>query len=94
MATKNRIAYALPIIQIMWRLLAKSPIQNCLRLVYGERVGVVRTGYEVPKNPVFMRVYGHFPNWRIGFATLLQHVMSREPFATDEITANGYAVMS
>lgn len=41
MATKNRIAYALPIIQIMWRLLAKSPIQNCLRLVYGEREGVV-----------------------------------------------------
>lgn len=41
MATKNRIAYALPIIQIMWRLLAKSPIQNCLRLVYGERVGIV-----------------------------------------------------
>lgn len=59
-----------------------------------KRVRVVRTGYEVPKNPVFMRVYGHFPNWRIGFATLLQHVMSREPFATDEITANGYAVMS
>lgn len=59
-----------------------------------KREGVVRTGYEVPKNPVFMRVYGHFPNWRIGFATLLQHVMSREPFATDEITANGYAVMS
>lgn len=42
MATKNRIAYALPIIQIMWRLLAKSPIQNCLRLVYGERVGINR----------------------------------------------------
>lgn len=41
MATKNRIAYALPIIQIMWRLLAKSPIQNCLRLVYGERVGII-----------------------------------------------------
>lgn len=37
MATKNRIAYALPIIQIMWRLLAKSPIQICLRLIYGER---------------------------------------------------------
>ena len=58
MATKNRIAYALPIIQIMWRLLAKSPIQNCLRLVYGERVGVVPFGLDVPKNPVFMRVSG------------------------------------
>lgn len=41
MATKNRIAYALPIIQIMQILLAKSPIQICLRLVYGERVGMV-----------------------------------------------------
>lgn len=41
MATKNRIAYALPIIQIMQIPLAKSPIQICLRLVYGERVGVI-----------------------------------------------------
>lgn len=49
MATKNRIAYALPIIQIMWRLLAKSPIQNCLRLVYGERVGIVSLGLDVAK---------------------------------------------
>lgn len=46
MATKNRIAYALPIIQIMWRLLAKSPIQNCLRLVYGERVGIIPLGLQ------------------------------------------------
>jgi len=38
------------------------------------RVGVVRTGYDVPKNPVFMRVCGHRPNWRIGFATLLQQM--------------------
>lgn len=57
-------------------------------------MGVVRTGYDVPKTPVFMRVYGHRPNYRIGFATLLQHVASEKPFATDEITANGYAVMS
>lgn len=49
MATKNRIAYALPIIQIMWRLLAKSPIQNCLRLVYGERVGIIKTGTKTLK---------------------------------------------
>lgn len=41
MATKNLIAYALPIIQIMQIPLAKSPIQICLRLVYGERVGIV-----------------------------------------------------
>lgn len=50
MATKNRIAYALPIIQIMWRLLAKSPIQNCLRLVYGERVGVNGARWRAGKN--------------------------------------------
>lgn len=55
MATKNRIAYALPIIQIMWRLLAKSPIQNCLRLVYGERVGVkIKGGRLSVKSPVNM----------------------------------------
>ena len=41
MATKNRIAYALPIIQIMYRLLVKLPIQICLRLGYGERVGMI-----------------------------------------------------
>jgi len=41
MATKNRIAYALPIIQIMQIPLAKLPIQICLRLVYGERMGIV-----------------------------------------------------
>lgn len=40
MATKNRIAYALPIIQIMKILSAKSHKQMCLRLVYRERVGV------------------------------------------------------
>lgn len=41
MATKNRIAYALPIIQIMQIPLAKLPIQICLRLVCGERVGII-----------------------------------------------------
>ena len=40
MATKNRIAYALPIIQIMKILSAKSHKQMCLRLVYRERVGI------------------------------------------------------
>ena len=58
MATKNRIAYALPIIQIMYRLLVKLPIQICLRLGYGERVGIVPFGLDVPKSPVFMRVSG------------------------------------
>lgn len=55
MATKNRIAYALPIIQIMWRLLAKSPIQNCLRLVYGERVGVIPEGLKSLENAELLR---------------------------------------
>ena len=41
MATKNRIAYALPIIQIMKILSAKSHKQMCLRLVYRERVGII-----------------------------------------------------
>ena len=40
MATKNRIAYALPIIQIMEILSAKSYKQMRLRLIYRERVGV------------------------------------------------------
>lgn len=52
MATKNRIEYALPIIQIMQIPLVKLPIQICLRLVYGERVGIVPFGLDVPKNPV------------------------------------------
>ena len=41
MATKNRIAYALPIIQIMKILSAKSHKQMRLRLIYRERVGVI-----------------------------------------------------
>ena len=76
MATKNRIAYALPIIQIMWRLLAKSPIQNCLRLVYGERVGIIPFGLGVPKKSVFMRVSG-LGTFRVTV------------FATDEIVTLG-----
>ena len=41
MATKNRIAYALPIIQTMWILSAKSHKQMRLRLIYRERVGII-----------------------------------------------------
>lgn len=41
MATKNRIAYALPIIQTMWILPAKSHKQMRLRLIYRERVGII-----------------------------------------------------
>lgn len=40
MATKNRIVYALPIIQIMQIRPAKSHKQTCLELVWQERVGV------------------------------------------------------
>lgn len=58
MATKNRIAYALPIIQIIQILSDKFHKQMCLRLIYRERVGVVPLGLDVPKNPVFMRVSG------------------------------------
>lgn len=67
MATKNRIAYALPIIQIMWRLLAKSPIQNCLRLVYGERVGVTNSNAEslyLCRFPAFVLLNGLLNLWR------------------------------
>lgn len=56
MATKNRIAYALPIIQIMYILSAKHHKQMCLRLICGERVGIVPFGLDVPKSPVFMRL--------------------------------------
>ena len=42
MATKNRIAHALPIIQIMYILSAKPNKQMRLRLIYRERVGVMR----------------------------------------------------
>lgn len=41
MATKNRIAHALPIIQIMYILSAKPHKQMRLRLIYRERVGIV-----------------------------------------------------
>ena len=58
MATKNRIAYALPIIQIIQILSDKFHKQMCLRLIYRERVGIVPFGLDVPKNPVFMRVSG------------------------------------
>lgn len=57
MATKNRIAYALPIIQIMQIPLAKLPIQICLRLVCGERVGIVAT---IPKAQYLRGFSGFF----------------------------------
>ena len=41
MATKNRIAHALPIIQIMYILSAKPNKQMRLRLIYRERMGVM-----------------------------------------------------
>ena len=44
MATKNRIAYVLPIIQIMEILSAKSHKQMRLRLIYRERVGIINEG--------------------------------------------------
>ena len=76
MATKNQIAYALPIIQIIQILSDKFHKQMCLRLIYRERVGVVPIGLDVPKNPVFMRVSG-LGTFRVTV------------FATDEIVTFG-----
>lgn len=53
---------------------------------------MIGTGYEVPKNPVFMRVCGHCPNGQIVFATFLQHLESKKYFATDEIMISGFEV--
>ena len=80
------------IFQITKITCAKSPIQNCLSGGFQERVGVIGTGYEVPKNPVFMRVCGHYPNGQIVFATFLQHLESKKYFATDEIMISGFEV--
>ena len=55
-------------------------------------MGVVKKGYDVPKNPVIMRVCGHPPNSQIIFATFLQHVSSKKEFATDEIIIDGFEV--
>lgn len=43
MATKNRIAYALPIIQIIQILSDKFHKQMCLRLIYREQVAITST---------------------------------------------------
>ena len=56
MATKNRIAYALPIIQIMKMLSAKSHKQMCLRLVYRERVGIILKTLKTRINTGFLRL--------------------------------------
>lgn len=51
MATKNQIAYALPIIQIIQILSDKFHKQMCLRLIYRERVGMLeRKGEKVIEN--------------------------------------------
>ena len=48
MATKNRIAYALPIIQIIQILSDKFHKQMCLRLIYRERVGITPQSQQAP----------------------------------------------
>ncbi|MFR6124639.1 MAG: hypothetical protein ACLUIH_01705 [Eubacterium sp.] len=80
MATKNQIAYALPIIQIIQILSDKFHKQMCLRLIYRERVGVVPLGLDVPKNPVFMRLSGLGTFRATVFATLLQHFLQKRVF--------------
>ena len=47
---------------------------------------------KINKNPVFMRVCGHYPNGQIVFATFLQHLESKKYFATDEIMISGFEV--
>ena len=54
MATKNRIAYALPIIQTMWILSAKSHKQMRLRLIYRERVGMTVKTAQTRMNTGFL----------------------------------------
>lgn len=51
-----------------------------LRLIYRERVGVVLLGLDVPKSPVFMRVYGLGTFLVTVFATLLQHFFQERVF--------------
>ena len=60
MATKNRRAYALSIIQIIEILSDKFHKQMWLSLIYRERVGVVAFGLDVAKNPVMSRVSGFY----------------------------------
>ena len=58
MATKNRIAYALPIIQIIQILSDKLHKQMCLRLIYRERVGMITKNIKTPEKSVFIELFG------------------------------------
>jgi hypothetical protein len=60
MATKNRIAYALPIIQIIQILSDKFHKQMCLRLIYRERVGIIPERPKSLENAGLLR-YGIAP---------------------------------
>lgn len=64
MATKNRIAYALPIIQIMEILFTKSHKQIRLRLICRERVGVRKTMLEAIANAAIGN--GFLPLYYVG----------------------------
>ena len=94
MTTEVLRVHILWIFQIAKITRAKSPIQNCLRGGFRERVGIVPLGLDVPKNPVFMRVSG-LATFRVtAFATLLQHFFSKTCFRADEIVPLGLQLTS
>lgn len=76
MTTEVWRVHVLWIFQITKITRVKSPIQNCLRGGFRERVGIVPFGLDVPKKPVFMRVSG-LGTFRVTV------------FATDEIVTLG-----
>ena len=80
MTTEVCRVHILWIFQITKITRAKSPIQNCLRGGFRERVGVVPIGLDVPKNPVFMRVLELGTFRATVFATLSQHFFQKRVF--------------
>lgn len=60
MATKNRIEYALPIIQIIQIFSDKFHKQKCLILIYKERVGIIPERPKSLENAGLLR-YGTAP---------------------------------
>ena len=70
MTTEVWRVHILWIFQITKITRVKSPIQNCLRGGFRERVGIISLGLDVPKNPVFMRLSGLGAFLVIDFATL------------------------
>ena len=76
MTTEVWRVHILWIFQITKITRVKSPIQNCLRGGFRERVGIVPLGLDVAENPVMSRVSG------LGTFRVIV-------FATDEIVTLG-----